>query len=70
MRVKLIDTHVYAKNSGRSDSRTRVSTGNKLRTYSKLQINYEREHYTEVNTWLAYQKSLRMSNHKLEIAFK
>ena len=71
VRVKLIEKYkcffmqVLDCNSG-----TRVNTGNKLLTYSKIKINYEREKYTEANIPLAYKKcitSLRISTHKLEI---
>ena len=40
------------------DAGRRVNTSNKLRTYSKIRINYEREQYTEANIPLAYKKCI------------
>ncbi len=68
VRVKLIEIKIqcFFRQVLDSNSGTRVNTGNKLRTCSKIKINYEREKYTEANIPLAYKKCIT-STHKLEI---
>ena len=59
VRVKLIEKYkCFFRQVLDCNSGTRENTGNKLRTCSKVKINYEREIYTEANIPLAYKKCI------------